>query len=145
MGLLSKLFSSQNDESYPSLPTDNYATQRINAVQAELKALVDETGERLEVVPAEKAAYVFVGKPPKKFGLAWIHDGKVSNFKTLVEEHGVNPIKLERIIDHLREAYERCADDTRYLTQIGQQNVVVTPSNELEEEVHKIIDEVLSS
>ncbi|MDH3279702.1 MAG: hypothetical protein OEQ18_01060 [Gammaproteobacteria bacterium] len=144
MGLLAKLFSSQ-DESYPSLPTDSYATQRVNAVQTELKALVDETEERLEVVPAERAAYVFVGKPPKKFGLAWIHDGKVGNFKTLVEEHGVNPVKLERITDHLREAYERSAEDARYAAQIGQRTVVITPSRELEEEVHKIIDEVLSS
>ncbi len=143
MGLLSKLFSSQ-DESYPTLPTDSYATQRVNAVQTELQALVGETEERLEVVPAERAAYVFVGKPPKKFGLAWIHDGKVSNLKTLVEEHGVNPIKLERITDHLREAYQRSAGEARYSTQIGQRVVVVTPSNALEEEVHKTIDDVLS-
>ena len=143
MGLLSKLFSSQ-EESYPALPADSYATQRVNAVQTELQTLADETEERLEVVPAERAAYVFVGKPPKKFGLAWIHDGKVSNLKTLVEEHGVNPIKLERITDHLREAYQHSMGEARYSTQIGQREVIVTPSNALEDEVHKIIHDVLS-
>ena len=101
MGLFNKLFSSKQD-SYPPLQTDSYASQRVDAVHNELEALISETGERLEVVPAEKAAYVFVGRPPKKFGLAWIQENKVSNFKTLIEDHGVNPIKLERITRQLR-------------------------------------------
>jgi hypothetical protein len=34
--------------------------------------LAGETKDPLEVVPAEDSVYIFVGKPPKKFGIAWI-------------------------------------------------------------------------
>lgn len=142
MSILSSLFGGSED--YPPLPDDNYAVQRLHEVQRQLEGLAREIGERLEIVPTEHAAYVFMGKPPKKFGLAWIHDGKVSNFKTLVEEHGVNPIRLERITEHLREAYKRSRDAPRYKTSIGGREVVVTPSDSLEKEVHDIIEEVLS-
>ncbi len=141
MGILGNIFGSRED--HPPLSADSYANARLQEVADQIKGLIAETSERLEIVPSEHAAYVFVGKPPKKFGLAWIHDGRTSNFKTLVEDHGVNPIRLERITDHLREAYQRSASAQRYTTHVAEQKVIVTPSETLEKEVHGIIDEVL--
>ncbi len=99
--------------------------------------------DRLEVVPSEHAAYVFIGKPPKKFGLAWIHDGKISGLNTLVEEHGLKPLEVEKVVDQLRTAYERNADVDRFCTTVHDRDVVVTPSVKLETEVHEIIDKVV--
>jgi hypothetical protein len=141
MGILSNLLGTRED--YPPLSADSYANARLEEVADQLKGLIAETSERLEIVPSEHAAYVFIGKPPKKFGLAWIHDGRTSNFKTLVEEHGVNPIRLERITDHLREAYQQSESTQRYTTSIADRDIIVTPSETLEKEVHEIIDEVL--
>ena len=142
MSLLDKFLSKK--EEYSPLPEGSYAQQRILAVKNELLDLASEISERLEVVPSEHAAYVFIGKPPKKFGLAWVHDGKVSNFKTLVEEHSVNPIQLERITDQLRKAYESSAESPRYSLTLGDREMVVSPSEELEGQVHQIIDDVLA-
>ncbi len=141
MGILSGLFG--GSESHTPLPSDSYASARLQEVTDQLEALMAETPERLEVVPSEHAAYVFIGKPPKKFGLAWIHDGRTSNFKTLVEDHGVNPIRLERITGHLREAYQRSASVERFAVNIADREIIVTPSEMLEKEVHDIIDEVI--
>lgn len=139
MGILGGLFGKSED--FPPLPDDSYAQSRIDEVRAELATLSSQTKDRLEIVPSEHAAYVFIGKPPKNFGLAWIHDGKVSNLAALADEKRLNPIKRERIDDALRGAYRECQDSERFTLSIDGETVVVTPSPALEKAVHRIIEE----
>jgi len=141
MSLFGNLFSSKPD--YPAIDPASTAASRIAEVEDELGKLAGQVKDPLEVVPSEHAAYVFIGKPPKKFGLAWIHDGKVSGLNTLVEEHGLKPLEVEKVVDQLRDAYERNAEVSRYCTTVQDRDVVVTPSEKLEREVHEIIDKVV--
>ena len=141
MSLFGNLFSSKPD--YPAIDPSSTAASRIAEVKTQLGELAGQVKDPLEVVPAEHAAYVFIGKPPKRFGLAWIHDGKISGLNTLVEEHGLKPLEVEKVVDQLREAYERNADVNRFCTTVQGRDVVVTPSARLEKEVHEIIDKVV--
>jgi hypothetical protein len=141
MGLLGTLFSSKPD--YPAIDPASTAAARVAQVEQQLSDLAAKARQPLEVVPAEKAAYVFIGKPPKKFGMAWIHGDKVSGLNTLVEEHGLKPAQVARVVDELREAYERSQDADRYTAKVKDVDVVVTPSGRLEQEVHAIIDGIL--
>jgi len=141
MSLFGNLFSSKPD--YPAIDPSSTAALRIAEVKNQLGELAGQVKDPLEVVPAEHAAYVFIGKPPKRFGLAWIHDGKISGLNTLVEEHGLKPLEVERLLDQLRGAYERNADVSRFCTTVQDRDVVVTPSARLEKEVHEIIDQVV--
>ena len=141
MSFLSDLFSRKPD--LPDLDPTTPAATRIAEVEAELDQLAHQVNDRLEVVPSEHAAYVYIGKPPKKFGLAWIHDGKISGLNTLVEEHGLKPLEVEKLLDQLRAAYERNAKVNRYCATVHDRHVVVTPSATLEKEVHEIIDKVV--
>ncbi len=141
MGLLGNLFSSKPD--YPALDPTSPAASRVAEVGKELDQLADQVKDQLEIVPSEHAAYVYIGKPPKKFGLAWIHDGKISGLNTLVEEHGLDPLEVSKVVDELRDAYERNADVKRYCTTVHDRDVVVTPSPKLEQEVHEIIDKLV--
>jgi len=141
MSLLGNLFSSKPD--YPAIDPASTAATRIAEVKPQLGELAGQVKDPLEVVPSEHAAYVFIGKPPKKFGLAWIHDGKISGLNTLVEEHGLKPLEVEKLLDQLRDAYERNADVNRFCTTVQDRDVVVTPSAKLEKEVHEIIDNVV--
>jgi hypothetical protein len=141
MSLFGNLFSSKPD--YPAIDPASTAASRIAEVESQLGELAGQVKDPLEVVPSEHAAYVFIGKPPKKFGLAWIHDGEVSGLNTLVEEHGLKPLEVEKVLDQLRDAYERNADVNRFSATIQDRDVVVTPSAQLEKEVHEIIDDVV--
>ena len=141
MSLFGNLFSSKPD--YPAIDPASTAASRIAEVESQLGDLAAQVKDPLEVVPSEHAAYVFIGKPPKKFGLAWIHDGEVSGLNTLVEEHGLKPLEVEKVLDQLRDAYTRNADVNRFCATIQDRDVVVTPSAKLEKEVHEIIDEVV--
>jgi len=141
MSLFGNLFSSKPD--YPAIDPSSAAASRIAEVKAQLGELAGQVKDPLEIVPAKHAAYVFIGKPPKRFGLAWIHDGKISGLNTLVEEHGLKPLEVEKVLDQLRDAYERNADVSRFCTTVSDRDVVVTPSTRLENEVHEIIDKVV--
>lgn len=141
MGLLGKIFSSKPD--FPAIAPHSTAAMRLATVEKELRELAETVNDPLEVVPAEHTAYVFLGKPPKKFGLAWIHDGKISGLNTLVEEHGLTSPEVGKVVDQLREAYERNKDVDRYTATVKDVDVVVTPSTEFEKEVHEIIDRIL--
>ena len=141
MGILEKLFSTRPD--YPAIDPNSPAAERITQVEKELHDLAENVRQPLEVVPSEHAAYVFIGKPPKKFGMAWIHDGKVSGLNTLVEEHGLQPAEAAKVADRLREVYERNQDVQRYTAQVQDVSVVVAPSGQLEKEVHDVIDAIV--
>lgn len=140
MGLLGNLFGSKID--YPALDPNSSAAMRIAQVENELEELADKVSDRLEVVPSENAAYIFIGKPPAKFGLAWIHDGKVSGLNNLVQDHGMKPLEVERVVEELRAAYEHANEVERFSTTVKDRAVVVTPSEKLESEVHKIIERI---
>jgi hypothetical protein len=141
MSLFGNLFSSKPD--YPAVDPASTAAARIAEVKTQLGELAGQVKDPLEVVPAEHAAYVFIGKPPKKFGLAWIHDGKISGLNTLVEEHGLKPLEVEQVVDQLRDVYVRNSDVSRFCTTVQDRDVVVTPSAKLEKQVHEIIDKVV--
>jgi hypothetical protein len=141
MGLLKSLLG---EEKHPSLPDDSYAVDRIDKVLPGLRQLIAETNDRFEVVPAERSAYVFIGKPPRKFGMAWVTGDKVENLGELAREKKFSPITLEKIEDELSAAYKQSETDQRYSYEIDGQEVVVTPSQELETEVNRIIQALLT-
>jgi len=140
MGMLDKWFGGHKD--YPSLAADSEAQSHLDEVKAQLETLADEIKDPMEVVPADHAAYVFIGKPPTRFGLAWIHDGKLSNFKNLVEEKHLSPPRMEKLVDDLRDAYTHAKDAQRYKSTVGDRDVTVIPSESLEKEVQEIIRDV---
>lgn len=141
MSLFGNLFASKPD--YPAIDPSSTAAARVAEVEDQLGELAGRIKDPLEIVPSEHAAYVFIGKPPKNFGLAWIHDGKISGLNTLVEEHGLKPKEIQGIVEQLRLAYERNADVSRFCAKIQDRDMVVTPSAKLENEVHDIIEKVV--
>ncbi|MCB1904661.1 MAG: hypothetical protein KDI18_11365 [Gammaproteobacteria bacterium] len=140
MGLLSGLFAAKID--YPPIDPTTDAARRIAEVERQLGELAGKVSDKLEVIPSRHAAYVFIGKPPKKFGLAWIHNGEVSGLNSLVQDHGMKPSEVEKVVDELRSVYEKAGDAKRFSTKVNDRLVVVTPSSQLEEGVHKIIDRI---
>ena len=137
MGLLDKLFG--NKETYPPLPAGDEAMVMLDELKAPLEELAHKVSDHLEVVPAEHEAFVFLGKPPKSFGIAWIHDGKVTGLKEFAEEHNLSQIEVGQLIVRLGEAYKHASDAPRYSAEFGGKQMVVIPSAVLESEVHQIM------
>lgn len=140
MGLLKSIIGG---EDHPPLPDNSYAQERLRKVQTELGQLAAETKDRIEVVPAEHSAYVFIGKPPRKFGMAWISDGRITNLGELAQQKNFSPITLEKIEDELSDAYKRSESDARFTFDVAGHEVIVTPSDKLETAVHETIQSLL--
>lgn len=112
-------------------------------MKARLGQVAEQVKDPLEIIPAEHAACLFMGKPPKRRGLAWIHDGTVSGLNRLVQEHGPEPLQVEKVVDPLRDAYTRNAHVSRFCATLQGRDVVVTPSARLEKEAREIIEKVV--
>jgi hypothetical protein len=138
MGMFDKWFGGNND--YPPLPADNEAKSRLDELKPQLEELASRVHDNLEVVPGEHEAYVYLGKPPKRFGIAWLHDGKVDGLNELVDEHKLSQPQVQQLIAKLSAAYQHASEAPRYSTEVGGKQVTVIPSNGLGKEVHQIID-----
>lgn len=143
MGFLSQVLGKKPD--YPPLEASDPAASRIGELKEPLERLARDLPDPLEIVPTERAAYAFIGKPPKKFGIAWVDaDGKIHNFKSLVEEQGLSVVTLEKLSDELKTAYIRGEQEARFKARLGERDVVVTPSETLAADIGKIISKYSS-
>jgi len=140
MGLFDKLFGHKVD--YPPLDESNPVMPTLDEHRARLEEIARDVPGPLEVVPAEGTMYVFIGKPPKQFGLAWIDEGRVRNFKDLMDEGKLNSLTAKPVIEALRESYENSQEAERFVTTIAEQEVVVTPSPDLGKRIDEIIRKV---
>jgi hypothetical protein len=141
MGLLDKFFGSK--VKYPPLPPGNEALVKLDEVKAPLEELAHKVSDHLEVVPAEHEAFVFLGKPPDAFGIAWIHDGKVTSLKDMAKEHQLSAVQVGELIVQLGQAYKHASDAPRYSAEFGGKEMVVIPSKGLGQEVHQIMASTL--
>jgi hypothetical protein len=137
MGFLENLFG--GGKKYPPLEANTSAAKNLECLKDQLEELSKKVNDPMEVVPADDSAFVFIGNPPKNFGMAWVEKGKIYNFKTLAEEKGLPQNKLVKLVDDLADAYLRNDSVNRYSATIGEKVVTVTPSQGLAEEVKNII------
>ena len=124
---------------YPELGVDSPVAEQINEVKWPLKTLMSQVSDPLEVIPADNQAYVFIDKPPKKFGVAVIEGGAVQSFVAAAKEKGLEPVKIQKLNEQFRDAYIQNQDAQRYKASIAGKEIVVTPCAELAREVTQIM------
>lgn len=140
MGILDRLFGQQPD--YPPLPENGRAREHLEAVRTPLDELAHRVNDPLEVVAADGDAFVFLGKPPKRFGIAWLHDGKVVGVKEMVAEGHLTQADAGRMISEIGDAYAANDGAPRYAATIGGRQVTVIDSDDLEHRVQRIVETV---
>ena len=137
MGLFSNLFGKK--EELATLDPASPASKRLEKFKAELETFVGKMNDRLEFVPADEAVYCFVGKPPAMFGMAWFHDGKEHNLKSLAKDKGLSNKKLQNMSLKLGEVYEKHMEEPKFSVTIAGKSVIVHPSDGLRNDVVQII------
>lgn len=137
MGFLDKLMGKK--EEYQPLPADHAVMPRLQSDLKGLEVLAGEVTDSLEAVPAAKATYVFIGKPPKAFGMAWVEGQEIRDFKKLGKEKGMTSLDLKPAMEKIRVAYENNTPGERYSMKAGDRNIVVAPASALAAEVEGII------
>lgn len=142
MGLFDKLLGGKSD--LPELDANSPVAEQLQAIEEPLRSLMQQIKDPLEVVPAEGRTYVFVGKPPKRFGVAWIENGELVNFQILAQEHGLKPAELQNMIDQIGDAYRHYEDAQRFAANVAGREIVVTPSPQLKQDVQAIVGSAIN-
>lgn len=138
MGILDKLFGGKPQ--HAPLPDDSAAARQLERLREPLTSFVGQTKDNLEVVPSDQEVFIFVGSPPKRFGIVWLDAaGRLNNFKTLVSEKGVSPNRLQDLVQELGRAYQANAAAPRYGTRLGGRPVTVMPNAELATRISQVI------
>jgi hypothetical protein len=132
-----------NGNNYPELNPKCTAGQTVSELCDQLNTLAKSTEEELEIIPFHHEAFVFIGKPPAKFGLAWIHDQQISRLNELVDEHGLSPEEIAQVMKDLRTSYRHHKRDGRFYADVHEHSLVVLPSNAMQLDMHDIIERVI--
>jgi hypothetical protein len=141
MGFLDSVLGKK--ESLPALDPQSTAAQVVGQHQEKLEELAKRARARIEAIPTDESLYVYVGKPPKTFGVVWYKDGQEYNFVSFTKERGLSPARVEELSDELRELYRAHESEARYIYSLGSGgDVVVTPVPSLGEKIEQVIAEV---
>lgn len=140
MGLFDGLFGKRQE--LPPLDPSSVAAQRLDQRREEVESFVESVKDKLEIIPSDDAVYVFIGKPPGSFGVAWLQDGKLHNLKTLMQEKGLSPQGAQALSDRLRRTYEQHGGEERFSANVAGKTVTVTPSESFARDVVDVIREV---
>lgn len=130
----------------PAYPEIDNSVPEYNTVQSykkHLKKFVETVTSDMEVLPFDDKLFVFIGNPPRNFGLAWIKNTYVYNLKGVVKEKGLSPSKFQKISDDLRDAYERHMGSlNKYSLPLPNTQVVISSSRALGEEISPIVSDL---
>ena len=140
MGLLDKILSRTPD--YPELEQSSPEYKQLDEHRADIEKITKEVTENIEVVLSDSGFFVLIGKPPSNFGFEWVENNELRNFKSLVEAKKVNPIRMERIVDRLSDAYKASKDAPRFKASVGEHEVVITRSDDLAAALKQEIDKL---
>jgi hypothetical protein len=141
VGLLDALFGSKKPQDPPLDPASPVAA-RLARHQASLDGLAARVRDSLEAVPGERTLYVFIGKPPEMFGIAWFNGGEELSLRTIMKARGLPPARVQRISDDVRDLYVRHQGAPRFSGTAAGKAVTVTDAAALCADLDGVIDEV---
>jgi hypothetical protein len=140
MGFFGKLFG--QGESLPPLEAGSEAGRAIAEHRKELEEIAGKVRDPLEVVPGKGALYVFIGRPPDRFGIVWFHEGREDNLKNLMKSRGLAQREVQALSDAVRRAYVAAQGDPRFTHQAAGKAVTVRHSPALAEALAGILHRV---
>lgn len=124
MGLFNGMFGPK----HPDLDSQSDAASQIANQGHELEAFVSAANDRMEAIPGEGPLYVFVGKPPKAFGLVWFDGDGRHDVRSMMESNAMTRDAASQLVQELPVMYSRYSEEGRFAHKIGSKSVVVTPS-----------------
>lgn len=140
MGFLDSIMGKQD---HPQLDPGSAEAKALERWVPQLEHFARKVDDRLELVPAENEIYIFVGKPPKSFGIAWLSPGDEHNLKTHMKEKNLTAGRVQVISDQLRDVYKAHQQAPRYAWQVGGKHVTVTPSAQLASATRGVIHDAV--
>lgn len=142
MGFMSKLFGGKD---YPELDGASPASEALKRHMDQLEPFVQKVKDNLEIVSGDQNLYVYIGKPPSAFGLAWFENGRDVNLKSLISERGLSQPQAASLAGKLGEVYTNNSAAQRFSTAIAGKTITVTPSEKLAASIGQVLREAVGT
>jgi hypothetical protein len=140
MGFFGKLLGTEKPK-HPPLDPASPGAVRLARSAAVLEGFVKKVQGAMEIIPGERAIYVYIGAPPETFGVVWFEGAEEHNFKTLMKAKKLTDRQMKTISGHLGAAWTKHKDEPRFDHVIGGKKVVVIGSAAMEQDLQQIIHE----
>ncbi|MCB1008595.1 MAG: hypothetical protein KDB94_06850 [Acidobacteria bacterium] len=137
MGLLDRLFGGSEPQ-HPPLEAGTPLAARLDTFSGELEQLAGSVRDTLEAVPEREALFVFVGHPPKGFGVVRYGPEGESNLIQVMREAKLPPTRVQEVSDQARQAYVAHQEAPRFALQVGKRAVTVIDSEPLGEKLDAV-------
>jgi len=140
MGFLDRIFGGGQPQ-FPALEPSSDAAARLAPFAGQLAALAGQVRDHVEAVPERDALYVFVGRPPKEFGVVRYRADGEENLIQLMRERKLPQSRIQEISDQARAAYVAEEQAPRFTHQAGKRALPVIDS----ETLGRKLDEVFAA
>jgi len=130
MGFLDRLFGGSAPQHPPVEPGTPLAA-RLDTFSGELEQLVGNVRDAIEAVPERDALFVFVGHPPKGFGVVRYGADGEANLIQVMREAKLPPMRVQEVSDQARRAYVAHQEAPRFALQVGKRAITVIDSEPL--------------
>jgi len=138
MGFLDRLFG--GGPQYPPLEAGSGAAERLDPFSDKLESIAGSVRDPLEAVPKNDELYVFVGNPPKGFGVFRYSDDGEENLVEVMREHKLGASKMQAISNQARKAYVEYQEAPRFTHEVGARKVTVIDSEPLAEKLDEVFE-----
>lgn len=134
------LFDAFVGPKHPELAADHPAAATVASLGDGFASFVASANDRMEAVVGDgSTAYVFVGKPPKAFGLVWFEDGVRSDVRAEMEAHRMTRETASILVSGLGDVYTRHSAAERFAHKVAGHAVTITPSVEFHTDIANAI------
>ena len=143
MGLLGQLFGGGKPQ-HPPLEPSSDAANRLAPFAGQLQALAGQVRDNIEAVPERDALYVFVGRPPKEFGVVRYRADREENLIQLMRQRQLSPTRIQEVSDQARAAYVAEQQAPRFTHQAGKRALPVIDSEALGRKLDEVFEAAMN-
>lgn len=135
MGLFDGMFGPK----HPDLDPQSSAASQITDQGQVFEAFVSSANDRMEAIPGDGCLYVFVGKPPKAFGLVWFDGDGRHDVRSMMEHRAMTRDAASLLVQELPAMYSRYDEEARFAHKVGGKSIIVTPSAAFHAELQQAV------
>jgi hypothetical protein len=139
MGVLDRIFGGSTTQ-HPALDPASPVAVRLTPFTNQLEKIAGATRDGIEAVPQRDSLFVFVGHPPKAFGVVRYRAQGEDNLIQLMREAKLSMVQVQEISDQARSAYVEHQGAPRFTHQVGRRAIIVIDCEPLGPRLEAVFD-----
>lgn len=139
MGFLDRIFGGSTPQ-HPALDPASPVAARLTPFTSQLEKISAATRDGIEAAPQRDALFVFVGHPPKGFGVVRYRAQGEDNLIQLMRAANLSMVQVQEISDQARSAYVAHQGAPRFTHRVGRRSITAIDRETLGSKLDAVFD-----